>query len=172
MTELLETFSKDGEAGGLADRDLVHKQGLWHRTSNVFLFRTDGRLLVQRRHESKDICPGEWDLSVAEHLQPGEDYMAGAIRGLEEELGIDGTELQPVGGVIRAKLEVAEEGIKDYEFQMCFLGVSDADVNAQSSEVTETDLVGLNELKSAMCKSPDRFTPWFRHLAINIDLFD
>lgn len=29
-----------------------------------------------------------WDLSVGEHLQPGETYEHAAYRGLEEELGI------------------------------------------------------------------------------------
>lgn len=172
MTELFETFSKDCEPTGLVDRSLVHKQGLWHRASNVFLFRTDGRLVVQRRHESKDVWPGVWDLSVAEHLQPGENYIAAAIRGLKEELGIESTLLQPMGKVVRTRIVVAEDGIKDYEFQMCFRGVSAAKLKARPSEVSETDLIELDDLKTAMHNSPDRFTPWFRQLAHETHYFD
>ena len=157
---------------GLVARNMVHMHGLWHKAVNVFLFRTDGRLITQLRHESKDVWPGAWDLSVAEHLKPGEDYMACAIRGVSEELGIEGVSLEPVGGVIRAKLEVAEQGIKDFEFQMCFRGVSDADIVLESSEVAETRLFELGELKAAMQMSPYNFTPWFRRRSHDIGLFD
>jgi len=172
VQELFETFSNDGEPAGLVPRDIVHKLGLWHRASNVFLFRTDGRLVTQRRHESKDVWPGAWDLSVAEHLKPGEDFLASAIRGLSEELGIEGVSLEPASEVILAKLEVTELGIKDYELQVCYRGVSDADLIPQPDEVADIRLIALGDLKDAMRKNPDEFTPWFRGRAQDISLFD
>ena len=171
MEELFETFSEEGEPTGLVARDVVHKLGLWHRASNVFLFRTDGQLVVQRRHGTKDVWPGAWDLSVAEHLEPGESFVAGAIRGLSEELGITGVTLKPVSNVIRTKLEVAEQGIKDFEFQVCFRGVSDADVRPQTSEVAEIRLFRLDDLRAEMLRRPENFTPWFRSRASDIGLF-
>ena len=171
MEELFETFSEEGEPTGLVARDVVHKLGLWHRASNVFLFRTDGQLVVQRRHGTKDVWPGAWDLSVAEHLEPGESFVAGAIRGLSEELGITGVTLKPVSNVIRTKLEVAEQGIKDYEFQVSFRGVSDADLRPQTSEVAEIRLYQLDELRVEMLSAPERFTPWFRSRASDFGLF-
>lgn len=62
--------------------------GLLHRAVYCWVFAPDGRLLVQRRSPHKKIGAGQLDLSVAEHLQPGEDYRRGAARGLAEELGI------------------------------------------------------------------------------------
>ncbi len=172
MQELFETFSDEGEPVGLVARNVVHELGLWHRASNVFLFRTDGQLITQRRHMSKDVWPGGWDLSVAEHLKPGEDFLAGAIRGLSEELGIEGVRLEPVSDVIRARLEVAELGIKDYELQVCYRGVSDANLMPQPDEVADIRLFALGDLKTAMHKSPNEFTPWFRGRAQDIGLFD
>ena len=153
MQELFETFSDEGEPAGLVARNVVHELGLWHRASNVFLFRTDGQLITQRRHMSKDVWPGAWDLSVAEHLKPGEDFLAGAIRGLSEELGIEGVRLEPVSDVIRARLEVAELGIKDYELQVCYRGVSDTNLMPQPDEVADIRLFALGDLKTAMHKS-------------------
>lgn len=50
--------------------------GLLHRAVYVWVFREqDGALLVQRRSAAKKIGPSQWDLSVAEHLQPGESYL-------------------------------------------------------------------------------------------------
>ena len=102
---------------------------------------------------SKDVWPGAWDLSVAEHLKPGEDFLAGAIRGLSEELGIEGVRLEPVSDVIRARLEVAELGIKDYELQVCYRGVSDTNLMPQPDEVADIRLFALGDLKTAMHKS-------------------
>jgi len=98
--------------------------------------------------------------------------LAGAIRGLSEELGVEGVTLEPASEVIRARLEVAEMGIKDFELQMCFRGVTDADLTPQSSEVAEVRLYQLSELKADMSESPDQFTPWFRDRANDIGLLD
>jgi isopentenyl-diphosphate delta-isomerase type 1 len=171
LEELFETYSEEGEPTGLVARDVVHRLGLWHRASNVFLFRTDGQLVVQRRHETKDVWAGAWDLSVAEHLEPGESFVAGAIRGLREELGITGVNLEPVSDIIRTKLEVAEQGVKDYEFQVSFRGVSDAALRPNISEVAEIRLYQLDELRAEMLNSPAKFTPWFRSRASDIGLF-
>jgi isopentenyl-diphosphate delta-isomerase len=171
LEELFETYSEEGEPTGLVARDVVHRLGLWHRASNVFLFRTDGQLVVQRRHETKDVWAGAWGLSVAEHLEPGESFVAGAIRGLREELGITGVNLEPVSDIIRTKLEVAEQGVKDYEFQVSFRGVSDAALRPNMSEVAEIRLYQLDELRAEMLDSPGKFTPWFRSRASDIGLF-
>jgi isopentenyl-diphosphate delta-isomerase len=171
VPELFETFDDADQPAGLVPRTVVHELGLWHRTSNVFLFRTDGQLIVQCRQKSKDVWPGAWDLSVAEHLKPGEDYLACAIRGLLEELGIEYVDLEPIGGVIRSRLEVAELGIKDYELQRCYKGVSDAALLPNPDEVAEIKLFTLAELEIAMDEAPTDFTPWFRDRAQDVHLF-
>lgn len=172
LEELFETFSAAGEPTGLVAREVVHRVGLWHRASNVFLFRSDGRLVVQRRHRSKDVCPEAWDLSVAEHLIPGESFLDGATRGLNEELGISGVQLESIGEVIQTKLEIAERSIKDYEFQLSFKGVSDAELRPQTSEVAEVRLFQLDDLRNEMFGNPEKFTPWFLSRAKEIGLFD
>ncbi len=55
--------------------------GLLHRAVYVWVFRPDGALLVQRRSPHKKIGPSQLDLSVAEHLQPGETYLQVGARG-------------------------------------------------------------------------------------------
>src|SRR5690348_11391125 len=115
-----ETFEILDEAGrpiGIAPRSEVHARGLWHRAAHVFLFRSDGRLVLQRRQSTKDVCPDALDLSVAEHLKAGESYAEGAARGLREELGIRNVDLEELGEPLRFKLD--QPPIKDYEFQQC-----------------------------------------------------
>jgi hypothetical protein len=70
--EVFEIVNEQGEVIGLEKRGVVHKTGLLHKAVYCFVFDTQGRLLIQRRSLEKKIGPGQWDLSVAEHLSPGD----------------------------------------------------------------------------------------------------
>lgn len=168
--ELLQTVDEHGKPAGLAPRSRVHREGLWHRAANVFLFRSDGRLIIQRRHWCKDVCPGAWDLSVAEHLQVGETYEQGALRGLREELGVEGVELEPIGSITRAQLDLPELDIKDYELQQSFRGAFDGQLRLDESEVCEIDAVALFDIAASFRERPSDFTPWFRETAVRLGI--
>lgn len=87
--------------GALIPRALAHATGAWHRAVHVWVWAAeeepgDGpRLLLQRRAAGKGVCPGAWDVSVAEHLRPGETCQSAAVRGLAEELGVDASAAAP-----------------------------------------------------------------------------
>jgi isopentenyl-diphosphate delta-isomerase len=171
MTELVETFDESGNRIGTAPRSEVHQTGHWHRASNVFLFYPDGRLLIQRRQSTKDVWPGAWDVSAAEHLLPGETFEQGALRGLREELGVVGVKLELFGAVTKSKLEVPESGVRDFEFQQSFRTVYGGPVSPDVAEVMETRAVDRAELVAEFTRSPENFTPWFRQRAKDLDLF-
>lgn len=168
--EVFQTYDEDGNELALVARSRVHATGLWHRAANVLLFRSNGELLLQQRAADKDVCPGLWDLSAAEHLIPGESYLEAARRGLAEELGIRQMVLTPVGPVIKVRQELP--GVCDCEFQQTFRGVSDAAVYPDPKEVAAVQTVTMAELHQQLGLNPDRFTPWFRHLVQNFPLLD
>jgi isopentenyldiphosphate isomerase len=169
--EPFQTFDASGHPTGIAPRSRVHREGLWHCAASVFLFRSDGRLIVQRRQWNKDVCPGAWDLSVAEHLKPGETYEQGAMRGLREELGVEQVSLGSLGSVTRARLEIPELALKDYELQQSFRAVFDGALWPDSSEICEIDTLALPDLRTAFGERPNDFTPWFRDTAIRVGLY-
>jgi isopentenyl-diphosphate delta-isomerase len=171
MEEQFDTFDEMGHPTGRASRSTAHRQGLWHRAANVFLFLPDGRLLIQRRQVGKDVCPGAWDLSVAEHLKPGESFEEAALRGLREELGVGAITLEAVGGAVKSRLEVAALRIKDYEFQQSFRGTFGGRISPDPAEVMEIRAVGLDELEADFAERPEDFTPWFRRRAAELGLF-
>ncbi len=86
--EWLDVVDEENRVTGREARHTVHQRGLWHRGVHVFLFDSDGRLLVQQRSLTQDTYPGALDCSVSEHLRAGESYLAAAVRGLREELGL------------------------------------------------------------------------------------
>lgn len=160
--EYFETFDDDGRLIGLVPRDEVHALGLWHRSVHVLLFNGRGELYVQRRAAGKDLCPGRWDMSVGEHLQPGESYLAGALRGLREELGIADVMLDVLGdGVRRSTCRLANAGVLDRELQQTFRGRHDGPVLPDPAEVAEVRLFSLAELADWVAEAPEVFTPWF-----------
>ena len=57
------------------------------RFSSVVLIDARGWLLLQERDEHPAIDPDKWGF-VGGHLDPGEDFLAGAYRELEEETGL------------------------------------------------------------------------------------
>jgi isopentenyldiphosphate isomerase len=72
--EVFELVDADDNVLGTAPRGVVHRQGLLHRAVYCWVFNARGEVLLQRRSPQKKIGAGLWDLSLAEHLQPGETY--------------------------------------------------------------------------------------------------
>jgi isopentenyl-diphosphate delta-isomerase type 1 len=169
--ETFEIFDESGRLLGTAPRSRVHRDGLWHRASNVFLFLPDGRLLIQRRQITKDVWPGAWDVSAAEHLQPGESFEQGASRGLREELGVIAADLRRFGEIAKSRLDVPAQRIRDYEFQQSFRTVHAGTITPDPGEVMDTRAITLAELESELLAQPESFTPWFRRRVAALQLF-
>ena len=92
--EVFELVDEEDRVVGRERRSVVHTAGLLHRAVYCWLFDGRGRLLVQRRSPGKAIGPGQWDLSCAEHLQPGEGW-----REVRWGVGV-GVGVQLVGGAV------------------------------------------------------------------------
>lgn len=68
----------------------------------MLVFNDEGRLLLQKRSQNKDVAPGKWDTSVGGHISPSEDLIAAAKREMEEELGIVPEDIKPVYSYIHS----------------------------------------------------------------------
>eukprot|EP00747_Dinoflagellata_sp_TGD_P182511 gnl/TRDRNA2_/TRDRNA2_36788_c0_seq1.p1 gnl/TRDRNA2_/TRDRNA2_36788_c0~~gnl/TRDRNA2_/TRDRNA2_36788_c0_seq1.p1 ORF type:complete len:189 (-),score=34.22 gnl/TRDRNA2_/TRDRNA2_36788_c0_seq1:17-583(-) len=77
-------------------RSEVHRDGDWHRSIHVWVVvpgtagadTQEVELLMQKRAQTKDTHPGLWDVSVAGHIDAGDEPLATAVREAEEELGL------------------------------------------------------------------------------------
>lgn len=89
MDELVEVLTEDGKfVGKKISKLTAHKQGICHGISAVALIDSDGRLLIQKRSETKKDEPSKWDLSSAGHIDVNETPDEAAVREMIEELGI------------------------------------------------------------------------------------
>ena len=63
--------------------------GLWRLVVRIAVFGDDGRMLIQKRTDTKSFMPGKWDMSAAGSVVLGEDSRTAIIRETREEIGID-----------------------------------------------------------------------------------
>lgn len=157
--ELFRTFNEQGEPVALVPRNEVHAAGYWHKSAQVFVFNAGGELLLQRRAPSKDLYAGLWDYSVGEHLQPDENFAAGAQRGLREELGIVAADLMPLGG--ERWVVQSGTGFVDREIQQAYCCNYDGEIIADSVEVAEVRFLSLPRIFEWAGRDRSAFTPWF-----------
>ncbi|HEU0033805.1 MAG TPA: NUDIX domain-containing protein [Kofleriaceae bacterium] len=139
------------------DRKTIHDEQLVHRSVHVLLHDRAGRLLVQRRHATKQTWPRYWDTSCAGHVEES-DYLAGpddaldavhaavAAREVAEELGVSPplelvARLGPVAGV-------------HYEQIYLYRGTTDGPFTLQPDEVEEVRFVAAAELPGFLAREP------------------
>ena len=91
--ELVIIVDKDNNEVGIVPRSEMRSSRLPHRATYILVFNSRGELFVQKRTQSKDVFPGYYDTAAGGVVLAGENYEQGAMRELEEELGIRDTPL-------------------------------------------------------------------------------
>ena len=81
-------MAKDDSVIGSIERSKAHRDQILHRSGMIFLMRSDGKILLQRRSPSNATFPGCWDSSSSFHVTFGESYEEAARRELKEETGV------------------------------------------------------------------------------------
>ena len=119
MDELLDIVDDKDNIAGQEMRSTVHQLGLQHRGAHVFLFTRAGKMLVQKRSADRAASPSMLDCSVSEHVKAGESYFDAALRGMKEEMGVDGIEIDPL---VTFRMNY---GINDNEISRLFKGIVD-----------------------------------------------
>ena len=143
----------------------AHREGLRHPAVSVFVMR-GGATLIQRRAAGKYHTPGLWANSCCTHplwdAGGPEDMAACAARRLEEELGLRGLALRPVGR-IDYRADVGGGLIEDEAVTVFVTEAPDgAEPRPDPAEVAETRWIDLEALRAEIAAKPGRFTPWLR----------
>lgn len=134
-------------------RSEVHRLKLRHRAVHVFVRRSDGRLLIHRRTETKEEFPGVWTSSASGHVSAGESYADSATRELTEELGIS-VPLQRCH-----RFEACPD--TSMEFTELFECQWDGEIQPDPAEIQDTRWVDLGTLARDVAQQPDSFSPAF-----------
>ena len=147
---------EDNNEIGSADMEYAHQNGIAHRIVRVFLFNSNGQLLLQKRSKEMSF-PGLWDQSVGGHVDEGETNLLAAKREAAEEIGIYDLELK-VLGTYYSETDVSSSGVNLRRFNILYAATADSPIKSDPYEVEEVKWVFINELKAQMLISPHDFT--------------
>lgn len=158
--EVFDIVNDDDVVIGHETRSVVHRTGLQHRGVHVFLFTSEGKLLIQKRNKDRHAYPSTLDCSVSEHVKAGEDYRTAARRGLMEELGLDGIELEPI---ITLQMDY---GPNDREISRVYQGylAERGDVHFNPGEVESVEYAAMEELRRGIEEGKRPFSRWFEQM--------
>lgn len=122
MTEVLKIFDEYKNEIGKADREEIHRKGLWHETFQCwFVEEVEGveYIYFQKRSAEKKDFPNLLDITAAGHLMADETVHDG-IREVKEELGMD-VEFEELTLLGIIEDSITTTGFVDREFAHVFL---------------------------------------------------
>ncbi|MDP2289918.1 MAG: NUDIX domain-containing protein [Actinomycetota bacterium] len=159
--EMVDIVDDDDQVVRTVTRAEMRAQRLQHRAVSIAVLGSDGRLLVHRRADTKDLWPGMWDLAAGGVVAAGESYETAARRELAEELGVVAEEMESLGEGRFVDESVAMIG-------RGFLTVHDGPFTFTDGEIAEVRWVTRPQLTELM--TAERFVP--DNVALLLPLLD
>lgn len=161
--EYLDIVDENGTPiGQSAARNIVHKEGLCHRTAHIWILNGN-KVLLQKRAMVKESFPGKYDTSSAGHISAGQEPLEAALRELEEELGIcaKGEELKFIS-TFHNQYEMMFHGslFKDNEIIFLYVYEKNVDIESltlQKEELDSVEWFDMDELSLFLEKKDPRF---------------
>ncbi|MBM3608961.1 MAG: isopentenyl-diphosphate Delta-isomerase [Alphaproteobacteria bacterium] len=148
-----------GQPLGLAGKLDAHRRGVLHLAISVFVFDSQGRMLLQRRQMTKYHSQGQWANACCSHPRDGETPLVCALRRLQEEMGFT-CALTPLFTLLyRADVGA---GLSEHEYVHAFAGRHDGPVQPDAAEVSEYRWLTTAQLQSEIARQPERFAPWLK----------
>lgn len=88
--ELLQVVNPEtGEpTGEHVSRKQLYADKLWCRTTNIFVLNSNGDVLCHKRPLGKENFPGAWSTHFGGHIVEGESFKMGALKEVQEEIGL------------------------------------------------------------------------------------
>lgn len=161
--ELIDILDENNSfTGEIKLKSEAHKKGLWHASTQIWIYTPDGRILIQKRSINKDTYPDLWDISVAGHLSAGDTAITASLREIEEEIGlvIPANKLYYLKTVKNSKQP--NQLIIDNEFNhlfLCCCNIKTEQLKLQTEEVTDVKLLLTDEFKYQLKNNYPDFVP-------------
>lgn len=129
------------------------------RVAGLWIYDSDGNILLARRAENKKRHPGLWAVGVAGTVEEGETYESNIVKEMEEELSITGYIPTPVKKDFRTS---GYEGLSRFSYHYKVILPHDYPFKKKDDEVAEIRWFTPEELDALVQEKPEIFVPNFR----------
>lgn len=156
---LILVDEQDQAIGFCSKQDCHAGEGLLHRAFSVFLFDSEGRVLIQQRSAQKPLWPLYWSNSCCSHPRQHEEIEDAVHRRVTEELALD------CDPVFLYKFQYhARFGDAGSERELCWVyaGGCQGNVSAHPEEIAAWRWLNPDELTAEIDADPTQFSPWMK----------
>lgn len=160
-TDLINLVNKEGRRIGAVEKLAAHQdEGYLHEAFSIFIFNTDGELLIHQRAGDKYHSPDLWTNTCCSHAQFKEPLEIAVHRRLREEMGFDCELTEQFSFLYR--VHIGE--LVEHEYDHVFFGVlpSGTTFLPNPDEVQAHAWVSLDWLQEDMKKYSNHYTAWFK----------
>lgn len=137
----------------------AHIKGVLHRAFSVFIFNSQGELLLQQRAASKYHSGGLWTNTCCSHQRQGESTIEAATRRLNEEMGMQCEMKVMFNFMYHAHLD---RGLIEHEFDHVLFGTTNDIPSPDPNEVQNWKYITMEALANDIRTSPENYTIWLK----------
>lgn len=152
---------QDDNEIGVCEKMDAHVDGKLHRAFSIFIYNSNGEILLQQRAADKYHSGKLWTNSCCSHPAPHETIAEAARRRLMEELMIQ----TPLRQLFRFYYHaVFENGLVEHELDHVLVGKYESIPMINEQEAIAYKWVSLQEIKQMIANQPEEYTYWFKHI--------
>jgi len=159
MSEYILLVDENDNVIGKEEKIKTHKEGKLHRAFSIFVFNSNGELLLQKRAKSKYHSAGLWTNTCCSHQRDGETLEKAIHRRLKEEMGFNCKLKEKFTFTYKVKFD---NGLFENEYDHVFFGKFDGEPIPNPEEVDEWKWVDLEDLKKDIRENPSNYTYWLK----------
>ena len=160
--ELIDIVDENNNlTGKVADRKIIHQEGLWHRHVGAWLMNEKGELLLQKRSTKKLRNANKWSRTGG-HVDSGETPLHAIQRETEEEIGVkiplDEIELIDIK---KEEINIPDTEIINRHFVYNYFAKVDyelKDYTIDTEEVNDIKYITIEEIKKAIENKDEKYT--------------
>jgi len=161
MNDEINIVDIEGNRIGSIGKLEAHEKGTLHEAFSIFVFDNDKKLLLQKRNLDKYHSGGLWTNTCCSHPKVGEKLEVAIHRRLQEEMGFD-CELREIFS-FTYRAENLTNNLIENEFDHVFFGrVDSVTIKPNPEEVADYKWVTMEDLKSDILLSPEKYTEWLK----------
>lgn len=152
MKDMYDVFTKDGEYLGTRPLTEFNKDNpeFYFKIVWIILLNENDEILIQKRSDNLEVCPGKWEISASGHVDSGENELDAAVRETKEEVGVS----LDKNNIKLIKRYIHKDAITDTYIARIR---NNTNITLQKEEVADAKWISLYEFKNLIYT--DDFVP-------------